>query len=309
MNKTPRSTLLLPIAALALSVAAAAQDTEDLIRRTIDVGPEGELSLSNISGDIHVTGTEGGSIVIEATKNYSGDARRGEDDVEVDISQVGDRVRVETRHRGRRGHRGVSVDYRVSVPRGTRVELASVSGDVTMESVDGESTVRSVSGSVSVSDAGNLAGAKSVSGEVEVRRARSRRDAEIATVSGDLRVSDIEAVELAVESVSGDVLIDGAFCERGSLSSVSGDLRYTGRIADGGRYELESHSGDVIMELTGDVGFGLEANTFSGDIESDFSMRVTSSDRRQRKLEGVYEDGSAFIEASTFSGDIEIRRR
>jgi DUF4097 and DUF4098 domain-containing protein YvlB len=310
MTKTIRATTI--VFTLSLVALAGAQERQDRFSRTLDVGPDGELSLENVSGDIEVTGTDGSQIVIEAEKRYHGSSGRDRAaDVDIDVSQMGNRVRVETRYlRGRHDHGGgVSVRYTVSVPRGTRVELQSVSGDVTLSAVQGEALVRSVSGSVAVRDVGSLSSAKSVSGGVSVRGARSAGETEIASVSGDVSVEDIEARELSVESVSGDVVIDGASCERGNLSSVSGDLRYTGRIAKGGRYELESHSGDVVLTLAEAVGFELEASTFSGDIESDFPLQVRSRDERGRKLEGVFGDGSAFIEASTFSGDIRLRER
>lgn len=295
---------------------STAQDADRTMTRTIDVGPNGELSISNIAGDIRIEGAAGGTITVEATKILHGEASRELlEAVDIDISVIGDRVRVETRypsdgdHDHHRRHRGgVSVDYRVSVPVGTDVEAQSVSGDVTLIGVSGATNAHSVSGDVSVSDVMRLEEVKSVSGSVEVRGSRSDDETEIASVSGDVRVSDIEAEELSVSSVSGDVHIENVSCARGSLESVSGDLLYSGRILPGGRYEFESHSGDVVIVIGNDVGFELEASTFSGDIDSELEMRVTSSDGSGRTLNGVVGDGSAFIEVATFSGDVEIRR-
>lgn len=292
-----------------ITALASAQERPERFSRTIDVGPSGELSLENVAGSIRVTGTDGTQIVIEAEQTYRGSSRGAAD---IDVTTMGSRVRVETRYpRGRHDHHGRDggVNYTITVPRGTRIDLQAVSGDVTVASVDGEAHVASVSGSVSVSDAKNLSLAKSVSGGVTVRRASSSGQAEISSVSGDVSVDGIDVRELHVESVSGDVVIEAASCGRGTFSSVSGDLRYNGRIAAGGRYELESHSGDVVLTLDDDVGFQLEASTFSGDVDSDFALQVTSRDERGRSLEGVFGDGSAYIEASTFSGDIELRRR
>jgi DUF4097 and DUF4098 domain-containing protein YvlB len=200
------------------------------------------------------------------------------------------------------------VSYRVKVPKGTDVEIQSVSGNVTLAGVEGVANAQSVSGDVRVTDVSELVQAKSVSGGVEVRRARSGRHAEIESVSGNLFVEDIEAGELTVSSVSGDVWIDRGSSRRASLKSVSGDLEYTGAITSGGRYEFQSHSGDVVVTLGEEVGFELEASTFSGEIESDFTLKTTSRVQKGR-LSAVVGDGSAVIEASTFSGDVEIRRR
>ena len=317
--KKIRFTTTLLIGAVLTAGMSVAQDREERISQTFDIGPIGEFSLSNISGDIRVSGTSGNQVTIEAVKRLHG---RGDRDllnsVEVDISHQGDRIRVETRYprnerRGdddhRHGHGGVSVDYRVTLPVGTEVEIGSVSGDVMLEGVDGETSVTSVSGEVEVSDVANLVQAKSVSGEVDVRNARSDDDVDIASVSGDVTINSIEAEELSISSVSGDVRIRQVSCEQGEFESVSGDILYTGRIVSGGRYEFTTHSGDVVITIGEDVGFELEASTFSGEIESEFPMTVTSSSKRRRSIHAVVGDASAVIEATTFSGDVEIKSR
>lgn len=308
-------TAILAAAVFAVASSSAAQ-SEERFNRTLDVGETGELSLANVAGDIHVEGGSGSQIVIEAVKRLEGGGGRELlDNVEIDVSQTGDRVRVETRHTGRGRHRhshgngGVAVDYRVKVPRGTEVDLHSVSGDVTLVGVGGGATLQSVSGDVSATDVGRLVEAKSVSGDVVVKKARSTRNVDIASVSGEVQVDDIEAPEISVSSVSGDVTLNAVTSERATLESVSGEIRYTGRIAPRGRYDFQSHSGNVVVTIGDDVGFALEASTFSGDIDSELPLESTSAGRRGRRLSGVFGDGSAAIEAQTFSGNVRIRKR
>ena len=298
--------------------ATFVQDNAERTTQSFDVGPDGEFTLSNISGNIRIEGMSGDKITVEAVKRLHGRADTDLlDEVRIDISHTGDRVRVETRYpsdrRHRRGHDhghgGVSVGYRVTVPVGTEVQVRSVSGDVYVSGIDGETSVHSVSGKVQVSDTSNLVRAKSVSGDVEVRRARSEDNIEIASVSGEVTVTDVEAEELDVSSVSGDVLMDDVASEEGEFDSVSGNIHYTGRIMGGGRYEFKSHSGDIIITIGDDVGFEIEANTFSGEIESDFEMRVSSGGRHGQSISAVIGDGSAMIEATTFSGDVMLRKR
>jgi hypothetical protein len=309
-----KRTLTSILAALLVASSASAQ-REERFNRTLDAGPDAALSIGNIAGDIHVEGGAGSSIVIDAVKSVEdeGDAELLKS-VDIDVSQLGNRVRVSTEHTGRgrrhRDHDGsVSVSYRVTVPKGTEVEIQSVSGSVSLVGVDGAGSAQSVSGDVRVADVAELVQAKSVSGNVEVLRARSGRHADIESVSGEVRVEDVDAGELTVSSVSGDVRLKGVSSRRASLESVSGDLEYTGTIARGGRYEFQTHSGDVILTLGDDVGFELEASTFSGEIESDFALETTSRGKRGQRLSAVAGDGSAFIEASTFSGDVRLLRR
>ena len=201
------------------------------------------------------------------------------------------------------------MSYQVTVPKGTEVEIQSVSGSIVVVGVDGTANVQSVSGDVRVEGVADLVQAKSVSGNVEVLRARSGRHAQIESVSGEVLVREIEASELTVSSVSGDVVLDGVTSKRASLESVSGNLEYTGSIAPSGRYNFSAHSGDVVLTIGDSVGFELEASTFSGEIESEFTLKDTSRVKKGRQISAVVGDGSAFIEASTFSGDVRLVRR
>jgi Putative adhesin len=311
-----KNTILITTLAALLVPSGLWGQQEERFNRTLDVGPDAALSIGNISGDIHVEAGAGSSIVIDAVKSVE-----DEDDaellsgVDIEVSQLGNRVRVSTEHTGGRGRRhrnhdgSVSVSYRVKVPKGTEVEIQSVSGNVVLVGVDGAANAQSVSGDVRVTDVSELVQAKSVSGNVEVHRARSGRHAEVESVSGEVLVEGIEASELTVSSVSGDVRLRDVSSRRASLESVSGDLEYTGSIAASGRYDFQTHSGDVVLTIGDEVGFELEASTFSGEIESDFDLETTSRAQKGKRLSAVVGDGSAVIETSTFSGDVRILRR
>lgn len=294
------------------AVGAPAQDREERVSQSYEVGSTGELSLANISGTIVVETTDGTEIHIEAVKRVErgGDANLL-DRVRIEMTHHDDRVRVSTRHaEGRRGNHGsVSVDYTVKVPAGTEVEVASVSGSIRVQGVRGETMLRNVSGNVEAIDAHGLTEAKSVSGNVTVQGARSGDDLEVKSVSGDVFLRDIEADDLDAGSVSGYIEMEQVKCEQGEFDSVSGDIKYDGALMAGGNYEFKSHSGDIVLTVGDDVGFELEARTFSGKITSDFEMNVTERSRKGNKLNAVIGNGSAVVETTTFSGDVELRRR
>jgi DUF4097 and DUF4098 domain-containing protein YvlB len=91
---------------------------------------------------------------------------------------------------------------------------------------------------------------------------------------------------------------------------VSGDVDFAGSFARNGRYELSSHSGSVQAAVSGNVGFELEATSFSGSVRSDIPLKAQSTSRQSRQsLQGVYGDGSAILELSTFSGSIVLTKR
>jgi hypothetical protein len=81
----------------------------------------------------------------------------------------------------------------------------------------------------------------------------------------------------------------------------------------GGRYEVESHSGDVNLSLPEQPGFELEAHTFSGRIRIDFPVKsegpIRDTDRGPRSVRGTYGDGSSSLKLQTFDGNLTVTRR
>jgi hypothetical protein len=96
---------------------------------------------------------------------------------------------------------------------------------------------------------------------------------------------------------------------------------FGGSLAKTGRYEFNTHSGDVRLSLQGSTGFEITANTFSGELRSDVQLTdrrgdsptVPAGDRDRRhygpkrqELRGTFGDGSAVVVVQTFSGDLLI---
>jgi putative adhesin len=104
--------------------------------------------------------------------------------------------------------------------------------------------------------------------------------------------------------------------DHSSLRSVSGDIDYTGRLARTGRYQMQSHSGDIRITPADSRGFALEGSTFSGDVRSDFPLTIQTSPGnsfspggRNRSVRGSFGDAGATLTLQSFSGDIVIVKR
>ena len=197
------------------------------------------------------------------------------------------------------------------------MSLHSVSGSLQATGIQGELRAETVSGSVRIRSVGSLSTAKSVSGDVRIESIRTDDTLTVGSVSGDVFADGLNVRRLEVETVSGEIELRDVTCDRVDVSTVSGDLDYRGPLSPSGHYDLQSHSGDLILWLSGDVGFEITAETFSGDIDTDVPItlrgRASGDDRgrgrRQRALRGTFGDGSARIDVTTFSGDLELRRR
>ncbi len=290
--------------------------------RTFKVGPTGSLDLSNISGDIVITGGAGDEIRVEAVKHANGhkadETKRQLGGVTIDASERAGRVEISTSYPHKQNSH-VDVDYTVHVPTGTTVSVRSVSGNIELTDLKGEARLETVSGNVTTTNSRQLARVKSVSGDVSVSEGGSGDVLNLGTVSGNLTVRRLKARTLEVQTISGDLLLTETTCDRVQAKTVSGDLQFGGPLAKAGRYEFNSHSGDVRLSLHGTVGFEITASTFSGDLRSDLQLSgrgdaaavpAGDDDRRhgpqRQELRGTFGDGSAVVMVQTFSGDLIV---
>ena len=290
--------------------------------KTVKIGADGELSLSNISGDIVVTRANGGDATIDIVKSArartADEAREMLGLVNVTVTERAGRAEVKTVYppgdemrRNNRRNINVSVAYTVTAPAGTRLTMNSISGSIRVSDIKGDVSANSISGTVRIANGGRIAGAKSISGDVEIIDTQTDGAIDVQSVSGGVTLRKVSARRIEVGSVSGSVTIQDIQCDRVEAHSVSGGVEFGGTLAKGGRYELNSHSGDVRVVLAGSTGFELEANSFSGNIHSDLPLKIQGSDDRgpRRSIQGVFGDGSAVLNVTTFSGSVVISRK
>jgi DUF4097 and DUF4098 domain-containing protein YvlB len=288
--------------------------------KSVKVGTDGELSLSNISGDIVVTRANGSDATIEIVKiaraRTADEARELLGLVNVTVTERAGRAEVKTVYpqgdemrRNNRRNVNVSVNYTVATPAGTRLTINSISGSVRVSDIKGDVSANSISGTVRVANGGRIAAAKSISGDVEIVDTQTDGAIEVQSVSGGVTLRKVTARRIDVGSVSGSVTVQDIQCDRVEAHSVSGGVEFGGALAKGGRYEFNSHSGDVRVVLAGSTGFELEANSFSGTIHSDLPIKLQGDIGRRRSMQGVFGDGSAVLSVTTFSGSVVISRK
>jgi DUF4097 and DUF4098 domain-containing protein YvlB len=296
----------------------------DKVSQTIKVGDGAALDLSHLSGDVLVTGGSGSEIKIDATKRVrhrnATEAKRLLDALRVDINNFNGRVEVRTiypRTSTRGNNVSVSVDYVIAVPAGASVALKSISGDLSVSNVRGEVRLEAISGDVHLTNTPNVALAKTVSGDVVARDIGTQSALVLGTVSGNVIGTGLKVRALEAGTVSGDVRLSGSQIERLEAKSLSGNVEFDAPLSKGGRYEFTSHSGDVRIILSGNTGFELDADTFSGSVRSDVPVtlrsvgQTTNRERRAspRAIRGTFGDASAILSVRSHSGSVVITRK
>jgi DUF4097 and DUF4098 domain-containing protein YvlB len=268
------------------------------VNETRDMAADGHVLVENLAGSVEVAVWEKDGIEIKGTLG---------DDVEtIDISATANGIQVRVRNKP--DSRNVDdTDLHLRIPPGASIEVETVSADIVVEGMEGESVVlHTVSGDVEASASPQRLEIQSVSGDVEFGGAVSRTS--IETVSGEISLNGVGG-EVVISTVSGDVSLIAKEVERGRFESVSGDLKLDLVVGDGGRVASDSMSGDIVLRLPAAQEAEFAAQTFSGDISSDFGEAVSVSNGPGSVLE--YQEGrtGASIRLESFSGDIDIRRQ
>jgi hypothetical protein len=293
-------------------------EREDRETRTVALGASGSLDLNNLSGRITVTGGSGRDVTIGIVKQARGrteaDVARGLKEVTTEISHQGTRARVETRYPDRDRNRSeqdysVSVTYEIAAPTGTSVSIHNLSGDVTIKNISGEVAIDVASGDIGISQAARIGLVKTLSGDLTLTDIKSTSTLEAGTMSGDVRVERVQAPRISVNTISGDVIATEVTADSASLKTTSGSVGYTGTLSRTGKYDLQSHSGNVTVTVIGNTGFDLTARTFSGRVQPDASLGLKTQTSERREVRGVVGDGSAVVQATTFSGNVIIVRK
>jgi hypothetical protein len=290
--------------------------------RTVRLGRNGTFDLSNVAGDVVITGGGGDDVRIDAVKRVSSgneaDARSALGELEIQVNERSGLVEVRT-ELPRRRNLSAAVDFTIALPSGANVAVKTISGDVRVTNVKGDLRAESISGDVILSTVERLRAAKSVSGDIEIGEATGE-DVNASTVSGDVIVRKLRSRGVDLESVSGNLRFTDAEAERVNLRSISGDIDYEGKLARSGRYDMQSHSGNIRITPVGNPGFDIEASTFSGDVRSDFQLTLrggtpgnalTGRDRPRlnRSVRGAFGDASSILSLRSFSGNIAVIKR
>ena len=264
------------------------------IDTTLTLAANGTVDLSLLGGEIIVTGGTGRQVRIIAESERA----------ELRLEHSSNRISLRTeRNRGRGG----DTEYRVTVPTGTRVIMASSSGELSARGTRGEVEATTMSGDITITDANGDVEAEALSGSVDISNVTG--SVAVQAVSGDVTLRDVSGA-IEVESVSGEIVLQGITSKSVRGVTVSGEIDFQGTIASDGRYELNSHSGDVRVSLPDNVNAIVGVSTFSGEIDSDFPLTLEPGDRRPQHQQFQFRIGSggARIQLESFSGDIYLDR-
>ncbi len=294
------------LACLALAAASAAVPgpalADTTIEREFEMADDGRLKIINVQGRIDVRGWSRSEVRLVA--ELEGDPESLIVQHDGDHAEI--RIEADKRWFGRGDSR--DADLTLDVPENVRLEINSVSANVTVEDHRGDQRVQSVSGDIDVDGYGVDVQLETVSGDIEFDGNGAEGRFYVNAVSGDAEVSDISG-EVRVSTISGDARVRSETLKDARLESVSGELSLYGQLLDGADLRAGSVSGEVTLHLCQRQNVEFDLESFSGDIVDRVTRKRPEEEgwgpgSRLRFREG---DGSVRVAVNTMSGSIDIR--
>ncbi len=253
---------LLPILIVILVLAAGTLRAEVPVNERRSVAPDALIELNLVAGTVKVTGWD--KAEMELTGSLSDDQQK------LEITGGKDRLKIEVKMPEKHHYSGGS-DLVMRVPKGSKLDVETVSAPI------------------SVSDMTDRVQLNSVSGDLDVKG--SPREVKLNTVSGEIALEDGESLENA------------------DFNSVSGSLTAHLRFRAGGTFSFNTVSGAISLRIPDKPSAEFEVSTFSGGISSDFGEAAKKSTfLPSEEMNFTLGSGGARVKVNSFSGPIKIRK-
>ena len=291
---------------------ARSDDNEMRLDTTVAVERGTIVDLSASDGRITVRGWDRNEVEIHAV-SASG---------ELQFSKTARSLRLEARRSGR--SKTLDATITVRVPLNTRVVVGTMLGDVEVLNVRGEVDATLYSGNITIRGASGRTAVSNVSGDINVSDIDGAL--RVTAISGEMELSDIRG-DIEVTSNSGDVSMRGMLSNSAQVQVVEGDIWYDGALSKTGKYEFNTHSGDVHLYLPDSTKGTVSLQSFSGSLHSTLPLTVQPGSNASRGLAGAVRQfngramslnqqqkleigggNGALITISTFNGDVHIDR-
>jgi DUF4097 and DUF4098 domain-containing protein YvlB len=241
------------------------------------------------SGRIEVKSARVSEVIVASTQ--------ASNKVSLEYESAGDRIDVSAKVADAAAQPSdLEVNFQLTVPEETELELRTQTGLIYVEQVMGDMTLQSVAGDVHL---------KEVSGYIVVR-----------TTNGGLVCTQC-AGKLDFNSVSGGAQLLQPALTNVNLFTTTGNILFDGDFIRTGIYTMRSGKGTVEVHFSGTDSFDLDAQTNTGTVDNQAEAYLKQdshgmkhiASRFTKGLFGTVGTGLAKVELSSYSGTIRILKR
>lgn len=234
--------LLMIIGVMAVGMLAAQTHKE----YRFNVGPKARVSVNNPYGGISVRPSSGNVVVVDALLHS--------DKVEVDNTQTGNHLEVQSHLLAGADPESGRVDYELSVPADASITLHSSTGPLHAEKLHGDMTLEGAAAAVDI-------------------REVSDSHVHVKTLNGPVMLKNVQNESVEVDSLSGAVTLEQVTGPLVQVISTSGHITYAGDFGSSGEYRLTSHSGDIEAIVPETTSADVSARSVRGEVHDDVPLQ------------------------------------
>lgn len=288
-------------------------------QKIISTGPEAEVTLNYVSGNLTVVGGDDDRVIIEARKRIDAvsmdEAQVAADHIEIKVDQREKRVEIETnylrmRNRSQSFWKKVlgaggedsfgEVDWVIQVPRHCKMTVVNINGEIEISHLIGgveirssasEVTLTSIEGSVKVENSSGSVTGELLFGPVDIRQAGGRID--LKFLEGDVRIKSSTA-DISVSQDNGSL----------DLTTASGNVDIQTNLDSSRDYFVTTESGYIRLTIPETSSGNLRIESQTGDIKTEIPIAIKSMSHKQ--VEGTFGFGGVKINLTSVSGDVTV---
>jgi shikimate kinase len=249
------------------------------------VGPKAGVSVNNPYGSISVKPSVNNTVVVNAVLHSN--------KVEVDNSQNGNRLDIQSHLLPGADANSGRVDYELLVPPDASVTLHSTTGPLRAEKLHGDLSLEGAAAMVDVRDI-------------------SDAHVHVKTLNGPVTLSNVRDGHVEIDSLSGEVTLNSVTGPLVQVVSTSGKIVYLGDFGSSGEYRLTSHSGDIEATVPASTSADVSARSVRGEVEDDIPLEPKSHTwfpiKQGSAFVGTMGKAASSVVLRTFSGKIHLKK-
>ncbi len=254
-------------------------DAAEKTTRSVAAQPNVTVSLCVLSAGVKVQGWDKNEVMAESMEGALIHMRR---EAGADESKPAAKIEIyvvdkeDTRRGSYRCQ--ASSDLELRVPHGASVQIQSRDGSITITDV-ATAYAGSQTGDIDLERITAVAEVGTIGGNISIKDSKGRMD--LNSVSGSFVAENVRPGDTAdsfeATTVSGEIELNQVSHSSLNIRTTTGNMLMAGPLASGGRYGINTMSGNVTLTLPADASFQLTAKISSGgDIITDFPLTLLS---------------------------------
>ncbi|HEX7860754.1 MAG TPA: DUF4097 family beta strand repeat-containing protein [Verrucomicrobiae bacterium] len=321
------SGLFLTFLALASTANTLAAE-KDLISKTFDAKPGGNLEMHVDRGSIKILATDSDQVDIKVTRELKRgsdeEARAAYEEHKIEMSQDGDTVLIRAEPPGflkglKNGHRNLSVEYTISVPSKFNLDLNTSGGNIDVATLEGSVELHTSGGNISTAEINGPVEAHTAGGNIQVKAAKTT--ANLHTSGGNITVGNVQG-DLVAKTAGGNITtsdIAGSTdvsTSGGHITVKSARTALKARTTGGNikaeiaslteTSSLKSTGGNIDLILADKTSANLTAKTTGGQVRSDIEGDLN---KQRTKLTAQLNGGGPELTLETTGGNVKISQK